>query len=114
MSQNIEDKIINHLVSKFLLVDVFDSTFIDTNIATRVGKGTHYGIRLVKKYLNEMKNKNFYYLKFDIKKYFYNMEHKIIKEIIRKKIKDKDAINILDSIIDSTDRKYINERINYF
>ena len=113
MSQNIKDKIINHLVSKYFLVDIFDKSFIDTSVATRKGKGTHLGLRLTKKYLNEMKRKynNFYYLKFDISKYFYNMDHEIIKILIRKKIKDKNVLKILDKIVDSTDKEYINKKI---
>ena len=114
MSNDIQDKIINHLVAYYLLVEVFDKTFIDTTVATRVGKGTHLGLKLTKKYINDMKREygdNFYYLKFDIKKYFYNIDHNIIKSLIRRKIKDKDALNIIDRIIDSTDCDYINERI---
>ena len=113
MSQNIQDKIINHLVAKYFLVDIFDKTFIDTTVATRLNKGTHLGLRVTKKYLNEMKQKyeDFYYLKFDIKKYFYNINHNIIKELIRTKIKDKDALKIIDTIIDSTDKEYINKTI---
>ena len=115
MSQNIIDKVINHLVARYFLVDIFDKSFIDTNIATRIGKGTHYGLIKVKKYLNEIKleNSNFYYLKFDISKYFYNIDHDIVKELIRRKIKDKDVLNIIDSIIDSTDSNYINTCINH-
>lgn len=114
MSQNITDKVINHLVAKYFLVDIFDKSFIDTNVATRIGKGTHYGLIKVKKYLNEIKfkNSNFYYLKFDISKYFYNIDHDIVKELIRRKIKDKDVLNIIDSIIDSTDDDYVNFCIN--
>jgi len=114
MSNNIQDKIINHLVAYYLLVEVFDKTFIDTTVATRVGKGTHLGLKITKKYINNMKRKyndNFYYLKFDIKKYFYNIDHNIVKNIIRNKIKDKDAIKIIDSIIDSTNDDYINKKI---
>ena len=114
MSNNIQDKIINHLVAYYLLVEVFDKTFIDTTVATRTGKGTHAGIRYLKKYLNDMKRlygNNFYYLKFDIQKYFYNMDHDIIKNIIYRKIKDQDALNIIDKIIDSTDADYINAKI---
>lgn len=114
MSNNIQDKIINHLVAYYLLVEVFDKTFIETTVATRNGKGTHYGLNLTKKYLNDMKRvygKNFYYLKFDISKYFYNIDHDVVKCMIRNKIKDKDAINIIDRIIDSTDDDYINEKI---
>ena len=114
MSNNIQDKIINHLVAYYLLVEVFDKTFINTTVATRVGKGTHLGLFYTKKFINDMKRvygDDFYYLKFDISKYFYNIDHDIIKKIIRNKIKDKDAINIIDRIIDSTDDDYINKKI---
>ena len=113
MSQEIEDKIINHLVAKYFLVDVFDKSMSDRNCATRIGKGIHYALRLFKQdynyYLN--KYKKFYILKLDISKYFYNLDHEIIKNIIRHKIKDKNALKLIDSIIDSTDEKYINEEI---
>ena len=114
MSNNIQDKIINHLVAYYLLVEVFDKTFINTTVATRKGKGTHLGLNITKKYINDMKRiygDNFYYLKFDISKYFYNINHDIVKKMIRRKIKDVDAINIIDRIIDSTDMDYINEKI---
>jgi len=112
MSQNIIDKIINHLVSEYFLINVFDNSFIEENIATRKNKGTHYGIKLLKKYLNKMKDKNFYVLKFDISKYFFNLDHNIIKKIITSKIKDKDVLDILFNIIDSTNADYVNENIN--
>lgn len=114
MSQNITDKVINHLIAKYFLIDVFDKTLIDFNIATRLNKGTHYGIKITKKYLNEMKIKydTFYYLKFDISKYFYNIDHEIVKKLINKKIKDKKVINIINNIIDSTNREYVNNEIN--
>lgn len=112
MSQNIIDKLINHVVSEYLLVNIYDKTLIDTNIATRKNKGTHYGLRLVKKYINELKNDKFYILKFDVSKYFFNLDHDIIKKLIRKKIKDKEALKILDDIIDSTDKEYVNKNIN--
>ena len=114
MSNNIQDKIINHLVAYYLLVEVFDKTFIDTTVATRVGKGTHLGLFYTKKFINDMKRlfgNDFYYLKFDISKYFYNIDHDVVKCMIRNKIKDKDAINIIDRIIDSTDDDYINKKI---
>ena len=113
MSQNITDKLINHLVAKYFLVDILDKKFIDTNIATRINKGTHYGLKTTKKYLNEIKNKNknFYFLKFDISKYFYNIDHNIVKNLIKNKIKDQSALKIINSIIDSTDMEYVNEDI---
>lgn len=113
MSQDISDKIIDHLVAKYFLVNVFDKILIKENCATRIGKGTHYAIKLFKKNYNYYVNKydKFYMLKFDISKYFYNIDHEITKNLIRRKIKDKDALKILDSIIDSTDYEYVNKTI---
>lgn len=112
-AQEIEDKIINHLIAEHVLVKTFEPKFTNSMIATRKGKGTSYGINLLKKYLNEIKNKydNFYVLKIDIKKYFYNIDHDILKRILNDNIKDKDALNILFKIINSTNEKYINEKI---
>ena len=111
MSQNIPDKIINHLVSQYFLLDVFEPLLLEENIATRINKGTHYGIKKVKQYLKKHINEEIYILKFDIAKYFFNLDHTILKKIVRKKIKDSYAIDILDRIIDSTDNEYINSRI---
>ena len=82
MSQSIEDKIINHLIAKYFLVRVFEPKYIDSMCATRIGRGTSYAINLMKKYLNIMKLKynDFYILKLDIKKYFYNIDHEILKK----------------------------------
>ena len=50
MSQNIEDKIINHFVTNFYLIPYLDNSLIDSNVATRKGLGTNYAIKLLKKY----------------------------------------------------------------
>ena len=108
MAQCVSDKIINHLVSKYFLIDVFEPVLKENNIATRVGKGTHYGIKKLKTFLKKSIDKDLYILKFDVAKCFFNLNHEILKKIIRKKIKDYDAIKILDTIIDSTNELYIN------
>ena len=113
MAEDIEDKIINHLIAEYVLVKTFENKYGNSMCATRRGKGTLYGVKILKKYLNKMKRKydDFYVLKIDISKYFYKIDHNILKEILNKKIKDKYALNILYSIIDSTNEKYINEEI---
>lgn len=79
-------------------------------MATRIGKGTGYRISLIKKYLLEARRKynHFYILKFDISKYFYNIDHYVLKELLNKKIKDRYALQIIFDIIDSTNEDYIN------
>lgn len=110
MSQNIKDKVINHVIGN-LLVEYLEPSLIDMNVATRKNKGTHCGIKYLKMYLNELKDKKIYALKFDISKYFYSINHEILKKEIRKKIKDKDFLNVLNEIIDSTDYN-VNDKID--
>ena len=112
MSQEIFDKLINHVVARKFLLPVLEKTLINTNVATRKNKGTHYGIKYLKKYLNKLKGSEFYALKFDISKYFYNTCHDILINLLKKKIKDDDVIDILIKIINSTDKKYVNNEIN--
>ncbi len=83
------------------------------NVATRKEKGTSKGLFYVKKYINELKRKKqpFYVLKCDIKKYFYNIDHKILREKVAKIIPDPDVLNMLDSILSITNTKETKEMI---
>lgn len=113
MSQTIKDKIINHLVAHYFILNVYEPSLINSNVATRVGLGTSMGIKLLKQYINELKKngKKIYYLKCDIEKYFYNIDHDILKKNIRSKIKGVKAINLIDKIIDSTNDEILNKKI---
>ena len=112
MSENLSDKIVNHLVS-YLILPIIEPKLIDTNVATRINKGTKEAIYYMKKYLIKMKRKynDFYILKCDIKKYFYNIDHEILYDKLKITIYDKDILELLKSIIDSTDCEYVNETI---
>lgn len=114
MSENMKDKIINHLISKYILIPTLSPKLIDMNVATRKGKGTKMGIYYTKKYINKMKMNydNFYVLKCDISKYFYNINHEILFEKLSKEFDDKDILNILKEIISSTDNLNVNKSID--
>ena len=109
MSQNIFDKVINHIVARKFLY-VLDNVLIDSNIATRKNRGTSLGVKLFRRYLNKLDGE-IYALKFDISKYFYNIDHEILISLLKNKIKDKRVIDILIKIINSTDDEYVNECI---
>jgi len=113
MSENIQDKLVNHLVSKYVLLPSLESKLIDTNVATRIDKGSRYALEEFIKYINKLKyrKKEIYILKIDIKKYFYNIDHKILNEKLRKYIRDKDLLELISIIIDSTNKPYVNETI---
>lgn len=112
MSLSIRDKIINHYLARHVLIPKLDK-YLDTRcVATRSGYGTDYGIKLVKKYLEKnKKNGLFYILKIDIKKYFYNIDHDVLKSLIKDKLDESEYL-IISRIIDSTDSGYINTLIN--
>jgi len=114
MSECISDKIVNHAVSSYILLPALEHKLIYSNVATRKNKGSGLANDLIYKYLNilNLKNKKIYVLKVDIKKYFYNINHEILFEMIKKDIKDKDALRIIKIILDSTDDGYVNEEIN--
>ena len=47
-----------------------------------------------------MKPGTWYYLKLDISKYFYRISHEVLKEILARKIKDQQLLQVLYNIID--------------
>ena len=53
MSQGMNDKIINHFISEYYLRDL-EKSMINSNVATRKGKGTKLGVTLLKKYLSSL------------------------------------------------------------
>ena len=49
MAQGIYDKIINHYVTRYILIPKLEKYLNDRNCATRKGMGTSYAIKLLKK-----------------------------------------------------------------
>ena len=114
MSERIDDRIINHLVTNKILLPAIDNRLIDSNCATRKDRGNSYAFKLCKKYINKLKRdyKEFYILKFDITKYFYNIDHSILISFLSEITEDKRIIVLLEEIISSTDKEYVNFMIN--
>ena len=103
VSQNLQDKIINHLVSRQILYPALNPCLIMENVASIKGKGTKAGLNLVREYNRKCKIKysEYYILKCDISKFFASIDHDNLKSKIKKRIKDKDALEIIFKIIDS-------------
>lgn len=103
VSQNLQDKVINHLISRQILYPSLIPCLIDENVASLENKGTKYGIKLVNKFHKKctIKYKEYYILKCDISKFFASIDKSILKEKLLKKIKDKEALDIVFKVIDS-------------
>lgn len=92
------DRIVHHAIMN-ILEPIWDNLFISDSYACRNGKGQHKGSQKCMEFVR----KNKYCLKCDISKFYPSINHEILKLIIRKKIKCKRTLNLLDTIIDSID-----------
>lgn len=111
MSINVKDKIINHYVARNILINKLDKYLDTRNCATRKNMGYDYAIKLLLKYLEENKKYGkFYILRIDISKYFYSIDHGVLKSLLKDKL-DVCEYKIISDIIDSSNDDYINEDI---
>ncbi len=103
VSQGMIDKVVNHLVSRHLLYPALLPCLLDTNVASRSGLGMKAGLKAVNEFHRKCKVKygKYYILKCDVSKYFSSINKDILKEKIKRKIKDKEALKIIFDIIDS-------------
>ena len=103
VSQNVQDKIVNHLVARFILYPAILPCLLDINVASRKNMGTSKGLFYANNFARKCKIKygSYYILKCDISKFFASIDHDILKEKLLKRIKDKDALKIVFDIIDS-------------
>lgn len=78
--------------------------FIKDTYACICGRGTHKAVDAVQKYMRiAQKNygENYYILKMDIKKFFYNIDHDVLFKIMMEHIKDNKLLKFTKLLIDS-------------
>ena len=105
------DRIVHHAIIN-ILEPVYEKIFIHDSYASRKNKGQHralerfdYFKRIASKNgkkLKGIRDKNYicgYCLKADIKKYFDNVNHETLINIIKKKIHDEDLIWLISQIL---------------
>lgn len=87
---------------------LIEKRFISDSYACRVKKGTHKAIDRLQYWMRqtERKPKKYYYLKLDVSKYFYRIDHDILKQILRNMIDDDQLLGLLAKIIDCEDTKF--------
>lgn len=95
------DRITHHAVMN-ILEQIFISTFTADTYSCIKGKGIHAAANAVKEALKDTAGTQ-YCLKLDITKFYPNINHDILKQLLRRKIKDNDLLWLLDGIIDSAE-----------
>lgn len=79
----------------------FDARMIDDSYACRIGKGALQAAERLQYWVRQVNRRpaRYYYLKLDISKYFYRVDHAILSDILRSHIQDDDLMWLLETII---------------
>ena len=104
---SVRDRLLHHAIYR-VLYPYFDSKFISDSFSCRVNKGTHKAIDRFKVFARKVSKNNTktcYVLKCDIRKFFANIDHQILKSILSKCLFDTDTLWLLSQIIDSFETK---------
>ncbi|MBX7204173.1 MAG: reverse transcriptase/maturase family protein [Bacteroidia bacterium] len=93
------DRIVHHAIMN-VLEPVFVANFTADTYSCIKGKGIHAAASAVRRALKHVAGTT-YCLKLDVKKFYPSIDHDILKSLLRKKIKDRRLLVLLDEIIDS-------------
>lgn len=95
------DRITHHAIMN-VMEPLFTRWFTNDSYSSIKGKGIHNAAENLKEVLKDKENTT-YCLKLDIVKFYPNVNHEILKQLLRKKIKDQDLLWLLDEIIESSE-----------
>ncbi len=88
---NFRDRVVHHLIFNYIN-PIFEKTFINDSYSCRVGKGTHFGIKRIDKFIrscSENYQKDYYILKLDITGYFMAMNKNILFQKIKTELEKR-------------------------
>jgi retron-type reverse transcriptase len=94
------DRIVHHAIMN-VLEPVFVSIFTTDTYSCIKNRGIHAVAGKIKRILRENPEGTAYCLKIDIRKFYPSIDHDILKQLLRRKIKDMRLLSLLDEIIDS-------------
>ena len=97
-----------------ILEPIWINIFTKDTYSCIKNRGIHKLVNNLKKVLKSDPEGTKYCLKLDIKKFYPSINHDILKEIIRYKIKDEELLQVLDEIIDSAEGVPIGNYLSQF
>ena len=100
MAQQFRDRVVQWAIYRQLM-PFYDKMFIEDSYACRLNKGSHKAADRLQYWLEQVERKpgEYYYLKLDISKYFYRVDHEILISILKKRVKDERLMVLLEQII---------------
>ena len=94
------DRIVHHAVMN-ILKPIFIPIFTQDTYSSIEKRGVHSALKSLKKSLQSDILGTTYCLKIDIRKFYPSINNDILKNLLRRKFKDKDLLWLLDGIMDS-------------
>lgn len=91
------DRVVQHALMN-ILEPIWNGLFIHDSYSCRTGKGIHAASRRTMDFIRATEP-NAYCLKMDIRKFYPSIDHNILFEIVKRKIKCKDTLYLLENII---------------
>lgn len=82
---------------------IIEKGLYDYTCASIPNRGIHYGAKYIKKILVRDRKNTKYALKLDVKKFYPSIDKEIMKRKFRRVIKDRDTLDLIDSIIESSE-----------
>ena len=107
------DRVTHHAIMN-ITERIWVKIFLTKTYSCIKNRGIHKLATDLKKTLRKDPEGTKYCLKMDITKFYPSIDHEILKEIVRKKIKDKNLLQILDEIIDSAEGVPIGNYLSQF
>lgn len=105
-SCSFKDKVVQHCLCDYILHPKLEKEFIKTNYAGQIGKGTHFGMDSLKEQMLAFYNRHGldgWILKCDITKFFYQIDHEKLKDIVDYYFPDPYTMWLNHLLIDSTE-----------
>ncbi|OGZ53585.1 MAG: hypothetical protein A3B25_00585 [Candidatus Ryanbacteria bacterium RIFCSPLOWO2_01_FULL_48_26] len=100
---SVRDRVLHHAIFS-VINPIFEKTFIATSFSCRIGFGNHEGVKALERMVRKISangTRPCFILKCDIQKFFDSVNHGILLSIIRKRIKDEDAMRLFKEVVES-------------
>ncbi|MDP3899948.1 MAG: reverse transcriptase/maturase family protein [bacterium] len=100
---SVRDRLLHHAIYR-ILYPFFDKIFIADSYSCRVSKGTHKAVNKFREFARKASKNNTrtcWALKCDIRKFFANIDHSILLNLLKEYIPDENIILLLKNVIGS-------------
>lgn len=94
------DRVVHHALCR-VLEPIYERRFIHDSYACRKGKGTHAAVDRFQHFARQHRH----VLKCDVSKYFPSIDHGILKDLIARKIKDREVLRLVGIFIDHSNEQ---------